>query len=287
MTTKMKMHSDLTEESEINESQTGKVSNLILPIVALIISTVYFMISSGADALYDDGQTFSLLKAFENTNVGQSLCFGAIIGLVAALGTIIRQKIPMKEVTSTLWIGAKSMFGAILILAFAWTIGAVIKDMGTGAYLSTLVEGNIDDHWLPVLLFLLSGAMAFSTGTSWGTFGIMLPIAGDLAGATDLALMLPMLSAVLAGSVFGDHCSPISDTTILSSTGARCNHIDHVATQLPYALSTALVSAVGFVVLGLTDSSLMGFAAASIAFIICCFIMSIVSKARMTKNLAL
>lgn len=277
---------DLTEESEINESQTGKVSNLILPIVALIISTVYFMISSGANALSDDGQVFSLLKAFENTNVGQSLCFGAMTGLVVALGTIIRQKIPMKEVTSTLWIGAKSMFGAILILAFAWTIGAVIKDMGTGAYLSTLVEGNIDNHWLPVLLFVLSGAMAFSTGTSWGTFGIMLPIAGDLAGATDLALMLPMLSAVLAGSVFGDHCSPISDTTILSSTGARCNHIDHVATQLPYALSTALVSAVGFVVLGLTDSSIMGFAAASIAFIICCFIMSMVSKARMKQSLA-
>ncbi|MFV0575119.1 MAG: Na+/H+ antiporter NhaC family protein [Vibrio sp.] len=274
---------DLTEESEIKECKDGKVSNLILPIVVLIIATVYFMISTGADALSADGQPFSILKAFENTNVGQSLFFGALIGLACALVTVFMQKIPTKDTVVTLWIGAKSMFGAILILAFAWTIGAVIKDMGTGAYLSTLVEGNINDHWLPVLLFLLSGIMAFSTGTSWGTFGIMLPIAGDLAGATDLALMLPMLSAVLAGAVFGDHCSPISDTTILSSTGARCNHIDHVSTQLPYALATAGVSAVGFVVLGLTDSSLMGFAAASAAFVVCCFAMSVVSKSKMKQ----
>ncbi|MBD1575428.1 Na+/H+ antiporter NhaC family protein [Vibrio sp. S11_S32] len=272
---------DLTEESEIEESKNGRVSNLILPIVALIVATVYFMIASGANVLEDDGQAFSLLKAFENTNVGQSLCFGALVGIVVALITVARQKMPIKDVVITLWIGAKSMFGAILILAFAWTIGAVIKDMGTGAYLSTLVEGSIDDHWLPVILFLLSGVMAFSTGTSWGTFGIMLPIAGDMAGATDLALMLPMLSAVLAGSVFGDHCSPISDTTILSSTGARCNHIDHVSTQLPYALATAFISAVGFLVLGLTVNVWLGLLASSITFVLVCFALSIIAKSKM------
>lgn len=274
---------DLSEESEINESKNGTVSNLIIPIVALITATIYFMINSGAQVLSESGQPFSILKAFENTNVGQSLFYGAIIGLGCALATVFKQGIPLKDILMTLWIGAKSMFGAIWILAFAWTIGAVIKDIGTGAYLSTLVEGSIGVHWLPVLLFLLSGVMAFSTGTSWGTFGIMLPIAGDLAGATDLALMLPMLSAVLAGSVFGDHCSPISDTTILSSTGARCNHIDHVATQLPYALATALVSCVGFIVLGLTESSAMGFTAATITFIVVCVAMSIVSKSKMKK----
>lgn len=274
---------DLTEESEIQESKNGTVSNLILPIVVLIVATVYFMISTGAKALSADGQEFSLLKAFENTNVGQSLFLGALLGLVCALGTVVKQKMPLQDVLVTLWIGAKSMFSAILILAFAWTIGSVIGDMGTGAYLSTLVEGNIGVHWLPVLLFLLSGLMAFSTGTSWGTFGIMLPIAGDLAGATELALMLPMLSAVLAGAVFGDHCSPISDTTILSSTGARCHHIDHVATQLPYAVATAFVASVGFIVLGLTESSLMGFVASSITFVLCCCVMSFVSKSKMKQ----
>lgn len=139
------------------------------------------------------------------------------------------------------------------------------------------------DHWLPVILFLLSGLMAFSTGTSWGTFGIMLPIAGDMAGATDIALMLPMLSAVLAGSVFGDHCSPISDTTILSSTGARCNHIDHVSTQLPYALATALVSCVGFVVLGMTASVLISFSAASVAFVVVCLVLASLSRSKITN----
>ncbi len=152
--------------------------------------------------------------------------------------------------------------------------------MKTGSYLSTMAQGNINPHWLPVILFLLSGLMAFSTGTSWGTFGIMLPIAGDMAGATDIALMLPMLSAVLAGSVFGDHCSPISDTTILSSTGARCHHIDHVATQLPYALAVALVSCIGFVVLGMTASVMFSLAAATMAFIIVCAILSWLSKAK-------
>lgn len=122
--------------------------------------------------------------------------------------------------------------------------------------------------------------MAFSTGTSWGTFGIMLPIAGDMAGATDIALILPMLGAVLAGSVFGDHCSPISDTTILSSTGARCCHIDHVSTQLPYALSIAAVSAVGYIVLGFTSSVLVAFAGVSVAFVLACFALMMMSKRR-------
>ena len=162
------------------------------------------------------------------------------------------------------------MFGAILILLCAWSIGSVISDMATGKYLSTLVQGNMSPQLLPVLLFLLAGLMAFSTGTSWGTFGIMLPIAGDLSAATDIALMLPMLGAVLAGSVFGDHCSPISDTTILSSTGARCHHIDHVSTQLPYALSVALVSAIGFLVLGMTGSMAVAFMAALVSFVVVC-----------------
>ena len=169
-----------------------------------------------------------------------------------------------------------------LILVFAWTIGSVIGDMKTGSYLSSLATGNIDYHWLPVILFLLAGLMAFSTGTSWGTFGIMLPIAGDMAAASDIALILPMLSAVLAGSVFGDHCSPISDTTILSSTGARCNHIDHVSTQLPYALSVAFVSCIGFITLGMTSSTGIAFGAASLTFVAVCFALAYFSRCKMS-----
>ncbi|MDE1241959.1 Na+/H+ antiporter NhaC family protein [Vibrio aestuarianus] len=274
---------DLNEELDIKESEHGKVSDLILPIVLLIIATISAMLYTGGQSLAADGKAFDLFGAFENTDVGTSLIYGGLVGLAMALFTVFKQQLPMIDVVKTLWIGAKSMFGAILILVFAWTIGSVIGDMKTGAYMSSLVQGNINPHWLPVILFLLSGLMAFSTGTSWGTFGIMLPIAGDMAGATDIALMLPMLSAVLAGSVFGDHCSPISDTTILSSTGARCNHIDHVSTQLPYALATALVSCVGFVVLGMTASVLISFSAASVAFVIVCLVLASLSRSKITN----
>jgi len=274
---------DLNDELDIRESEKGKVSDLVFPIVLLIIATVGSMLYTGGQALAADGQAFDLLGAFENTDVGTSLVYGGLVGLAVALFTVIKQGIAAAEITRTLWIGAKSMFGAILILVFAWTIGSVIGDMKTGAYLSSLAQDSIDPHWLPVILFLLSGVMAFSTGTSWGTFGIMLPIAGDMAGATELALMLPMLSAVLAGSVFGDHCSPISDTTILSSTGARCNHIDHVATQLPYALAVACVSCVGFIVLGMTLSVWASLAASSVAFIAVCFVFHALSKAKMVS----
>ncbi|EOU2461659.1 Na+/H+ antiporter NhaC family protein [Vibrio navarrensis] len=278
--TDLKEAHEIDEELDTRESEKGKVSDLVLPIVALIIATVASMLYTGAQALAADGKAFNLLGAFENTNVGTSLIYGGLVGLAVALFTVLKQGLPLVEIARTLWIGAKSMFGAILILVFAWTIGSVIGDMKTGSYLSTMAQGNIDSHWLPVILFLLSGLMAFSTGTSWGTFGIMLPIAGDMAGATDIALMLPMLSAVLAGSVFGDHCSPISDTTILSSTGARCNHIDHVATQLPYALAVALVSCIGFVALGMTASVTLSLAAASVAFIVVCAVFSWMSKSK-------
>ncbi len=275
---------DLHDELEIRESEKGKVADLILPIVLLIIATIGSMMYTGGLALAADGKAFNVMGAFENTDVGTSLIYGGLVGLAVALFTVVKQGIAVGEIVQTLWIGAKSMFGAILILVFAWTIGSVIGDMKTGAYLSSLAQGNIGPHWLPVILFILSGIMAFSTGTSWGTFGIMLPIAGDMAGATEIALMLPMLSAVLAGSVFGDHCSPISDTTILSSTGARCNHIDHVSTQLPYALATAAISCVGFIVLGMTLSVLASLAASTVAFVAVCFTFSVMSKSRMVSS---
>jgi tetracycline resistance efflux pump len=259
---------NLHDEYGIDESEKGKVSDLVFPIITLIIATLFFMLYTGNQALTTSSLPFSVLGAFENTDVGKSLCYGGAVGLLFSLVTVIKQRLALVVIAQALWIGAKSMFGAIIILFFAWSIGSVIGDMKTGAYLSSLVQGNISLHWLPVILFVLSGAMAFATGTSWGTFGIMLPIAGDMAAAVEISLMLPMLSAVLAGSVFGDHCSPISDTTILSSTGARCRHIDHVATQLPYALLVAAISAVGFTILGFTASLTAALLACSMAFVL-------------------
>ncbi|QBY02973.1 Na+/H+ antiporter NhaC family protein [Thalassotalea sp. HSM 43] len=249
------------------EGVQAKARDLITPIVVLIIATISFMVYTGGQALSADNKAFNIFAAFENTDVGMSLVYGGLVGLAMTLFTVIKRGIGFADISKAAINGAKSMLGAILILLFAWTIGTVIGDMKTGSYLSTLATGNIDIAWFPVLLFLLSGFMAFATGTSWGTFGIMLPIAGDMAAASDIALMLPMLSAVLAGSVFGDHCSPISDTTILSSTGARCNHIDHVATQLPYSLSIAAISAIGFIIIGFTGSSSLALLVTSLFFI--------------------
>ncbi|RYD06825.1 hypothetical protein N752_02150 [Desulforamulus aquiferis] len=151
-----------------------------------------------------------------------------------------------------------AMLPANLILIFAWTIGGVISEMETGVFLANQL-GDKMPFWLyPAVAFVLAGLMAFSTGTSWGTFAIMIPIAIDLALVVDPQLLIIMMSSVLAGAVYGDHCSPISDTTILSSTGAACNHIDHVSTQLPYASLVAVVSFTGYIISALmtrvTDS---------------------------------
>jgi len=121
-------------------------------------------------------------------------------------------------------------------------------------------SSNLNIAFLPVVVFIMAGFIAFATGTSWGSFAILLPIAGQIAGAADINLLLPVLAAVLAGAVFGDHCSPISDTTILSSTGASCDHMDHVSTQLPYALVSAAIAALGYITLGLTGSVWLGLA---------------------------
>ena len=145
----------------------------------------------------------------------------------------------------------------------------MIDALETGTFLADAVaRGNVPTSVLPVLLFLLAGVMAFSTGTSWGSFGILLPIAGTIMIQAEPELLLASLSAVLAGAVFGDHCSPISDTTILSSTGAGSNHMDHVVTQLPYALTSAAIAAVGYIVIGFTGSLPLALGAVAIVLTI-------------------
>jgi Na+/H+ antiporter NhaC len=184
--------------------------------------------------------------------------YGALCSLVVSIALALRLNLGVGNWLRAAPQGVVAMLPAINILLFAWTIGAVVRDVETGKYLASLANGNLPIEVLPAVVFILSCAMAFATGTSWGTFGIMLPLAGDMAAASDIGLMLPMLAAVLAGAVFGDHSSPISSTSILSATGAGCHHIDHVMTQLPYALSVAFGAALGYLALGFTHSTLMG-----------------------------
>lgn len=265
-----------TEEQSTQELN-GKVFNLIFPIITLILATIAAMMYTGNQALVADGKTFSVLGAFENTTVGISLVIGGISALiVATLCIAIAQQLTIKDYFKSYAIGAKSMSGAILILCFAWTINGIVSDMQTGKYLSTLVADTLNPSLLPFILFILGSGMAFSTGTSWGTFGIMLPIAASMAVHADPNLLLPCLSAVMAGAVCGDHCSPISDTTILSSTGAQCNHMDHVTSQLPYAMIVAGASAVGYLVLGFTQSIWLSFTITSI--VLACMIFIIANR---------
>lgn len=253
---------------EDNSEQAGRVIDLLLAIATLTLVTVAGLLFTGAQALSESGIEFSVLGALENTNVGRSLVVGGLAGLgVCAVG-MLQQKVSATHWLQTLAVGIKGMLPAIYILLLAWTIANLISQLETGQYLASLVQQSLPLFLLPAVLFLLAGMMAFATGTSWGTFGIMLPIAADMTMAIDAALLLPAMSAVMAGAVFGDHCSPISDTTILSSTGAACHHIDHVLTQLPYALSIALVSLVGYVALGYSASVMVGLIAAAMAFIL-------------------
>ena len=237
----------------------GHVRDLLLPILLLVAGTVAAMFWTGYQ---NSEQVLDVWLIFENTDVPLSLLIGGLLGTITSIVLYVLQ---MKKnetanagwIGKGIWAGIKSMIGAVLILIFAWSLTYLIDALQTGTYLAGLVsEGNIPVSFLPVLLFILAGVMAFSTGTSWGSFGILLPIAGTIMIEAAPELLLPALSAVLAGAVFGDHCSPISDTTILSSTGAGSNHMDHVVTQLPYALTAAIIAAVGYLVIGLTGSVL-------------------------------
>ena len=238
---------------EFKEHGNGRIYHLILPIVALIVGTVASMIVTGIRNTTEG--PVDALAIFANTNVNISLFVGGLASVILAAILYLVQGGEKSSTGRVFGEGLKAMLPAIYILVFAWMIGDIISQLQTGEYLAQqFSQADINVAYLPLLIFIISGFMALSTGTSWGTFGIMLPIAGEIAAVTDPTMILPALSAVLAGSVFGDHCSPISDTTILSSTGAGANHIDHVLTQLPYALIAAGAASVGYIILGLTGS---------------------------------
>ncbi|WP_342514800.1 Na+/H+ antiporter NhaC family protein [Sporosarcina sp. FSL K6-1522] len=248
----------------------GRVRDLVAPIVTLVVVTFAMMFRTG----YVAGGSMNIWSIFENTDVPLSLLTGGIVGTaVAAILYMMQMKhnetanmgLMLRAFTS----GIKAMLPAVLILVFAWGLTDLIATLDTGAYLSQVVtEANLPVAFLPVIIFVLAGLMAFATGTSWGSFGILLPIAGTIMIEAAPDMLLPALAAVLAGAVFGDHCSPISDTTILSSTGAGSNLMDHVTTQLPYAIISATIAAVGYIVLGLTGSVWFGLATVAVILII-------------------
>lgn len=211
-------------------SKKGTVPDLVVPVIGLIGFAIVMMAYTGGYFVENIG----FLDAIKNTDAATALMYAGFLALALALVMFLsRGIISVGRLPEAAWQGFLSMVPAMLILCFAWTIGGIINQLGTGLFLATRVGQALNPVLYPVIMFILSCIIAFATGTSWGTFAIMIPIAVDFAVLLAPNLLIGMIGAVLAGAVYGDHCSPISDTTILSSTGAGCNHIDHVSTQLP------------------------------------------------------
>ena len=243
------------ENAKALDMKKGTVLDLVLPIVVLIVSCVTTMIYTGGFFDPESGCAGNVIESFSNSDASVGLVLGAFITIVFTVVLYLPRKvITFNEFSDSLGDGFKAMVPAILILIFAWTLSGVTNQLGAKIFVAELVRGAAGGlaNLLPAIIFLIGVGLAFSTGTSWGTFGVLLPIVCAVFPSGEL--MVISVSACLAGAVCGDHCSPISDTTIMASAGAGCNHIDHVNTQLPYALTVAAVSFVGFLVAGFVQN---------------------------------
>lgn len=246
---------DLTSSSELfgNEDK-AKWYNGIIPILVLIFGSILGLIITGFNTLSDSGvEQYTVQDIIAGSDAYLALLWSSSAACVIAAVMILSQKIMnLKETLDAWFLGLRSMFLAVLILTLAWAIGSVTQDIRTADYIISLISDSISPHYLPVIVFIVCGLISFSTGTSWGTMAIMFPIVIPLAAsvselhsltsAESTLVLHGVISSVLTGCVWGDHCSPISDTTILSSMASGCDHIEHVRTQLPYAIIVAVIT---------------------------------------------
>ncbi|MCL2193532.1 MAG: hypothetical protein FWB78_09070 [Treponema sp.] len=254
------------------ESGKGTIWDFWVPIICLVIATVGTMIITGAQAstaenFAENGVVYSIM---DNMSLSMSLLLGGIAGGVSALYFGLRHvksgEVSKEQYRKAVWAGLRSMRTAIAILCLSWVLSSLIGRLEVGRFFAGVIEGaGIYRGFIPFIMFITAAVMAFSIGTSWGTFAIVLPIAGAVAAAIDMSLLLPAMSAVLSGAVFGDHSSPISDTTVLSAAGANGKVIPHFESQLPYAITAALMASVGYLVFGLSRNVLLGYIGFAIA----------------------
>ena len=241
---------EIAKTEEVSASR-GKVLDLVVPIVILIVCCITTMIYTGGFFDAESGNYLNMIGAFGDSDASVGLVLGAFITIVATMILYIPRKVlSFKDFADAIPEGFKSMVGSILILCFAWTLSGVTNALGAKIFVAEFVRNAAGGlaNFLPAIVFAIGVGLAFSTGTSWGTFGVLLPIV--CAVFPEGEMMVICVSACLAGAVCGDHCSPISDTTIMASAGAECEHIEHVSTQLPYALTVAAVSFVGYILAG-------------------------------------
>ena len=234
-------------------STKGGVVDLLIPIAALIVCCVIGMIYTGG---FFEGVGF--VEAFSNSDASLGLTLGSFFGLLITIILYqIRRVLSFKECMDCIPEGFRAMVPAILILTFAWTLKAMTDSLGADLYVAGLVQSSAGAfmNFLPAIIFVVGCFLAFATGTSWGTFGILIPIVVAVFQNGDPQMMIMSISACMAGAVCGDHCSPISDTTIMASAGAQCEHVNHVTTQLPYAVMAAVVSFITYIVAGFVKSA--------------------------------
>lgn len=299
----MKLHEDNAKKGDLftsgrkdfNDDEApirskGKVIDLILPVIFLIIFCVAGMIYTGG---FFSGTNF--VDAFAGCDAAWGLSLGSVGALIVIIFYfLIRGVLKFTECMDSIAAGFKQMVPAILILTFAWTLKTMTNSLEAGIFVSGIVESATALHiLLPVILFLVAVGLAFATGTSWGTFGILIPIvtsvfSAELATASTTGeipqMVIVCISACLAGAVCGDHCSPISDTTIMASTGAQCDHVNHVSTQLPYALTVAGVCAVGYIISGFIQNVFVVLGASIVLMAAVMFLIKFINKRKANKN---
>ena len=254
LTTKLDNPAADTKDRDDDEEE-GRVSDLIVPVIILIAGCVIGMIYTGG---FFDGKSF--VDAFTASNASKGLVIGSSATLMLTVAYyLVRRSLSFGKCMDCLPEGFKQMVPAILILTFAWTLKSMTDNLGAATYVAGLMENVAGGlmGFLPAVIFVVAVGLAFASGTSWGTFGILIPIVVSCFQEIDPQLMIISISACMAGAVCGDHCSPISDTTIMSSAGAQCNHMSHVTTQLPYSMTVAFVSFFTFLVAGFTKNAII------------------------------
>ena len=266
------------ESDEATESSKGIVLDLILPVVVLIAACIIGMVYTGG---FFEGESF--VSAFSGSDASVGLVIGGFIALLFTfVYYMLRDVITFHEFAECVPEGFKAMIAPILILAMAWTLSGMTNLLGANIFVADLVAGSAQSlqGFLPIIIFAVAAGLAFATGTSWGTFGILIPIViGVFPSGT---MMIISIAACLAGAVCGDHCSPISDTTIMASAGGHCHHVNHVTTQIPYALAVAVVCCIGYALIGVLNA--VGLLAISwIALPVCVVIMIVVLLALRKK----
>jgi len=277
---------DRAEDTEEEGNSNGIVWDLIAPVIVLIFACVLGLLYSGGFFTQDSGAYLSFVDAFSGADASVGLVLGSFAGLIfSVIYFLARRILTFKQCMESIPEGFKAMVPAIMILACAWTLKTMTDSLGAKIFIAEFVRNDATAviSFLPAIVFLIGCGLSFATGTSWGTFGILIPIVlAVFGGSIDNEICIIAISACMAGAVCGDHCSPISDTTIMASAGAQCNHLNHVSTQLPYTITAALISFVTYLIAGFVQNWIIVLPIGIIITILTLFIIKVLTNKKVS-----